>query len=75
METDTQTAAQSINQRLAGQALGTAKKFVVVFGTLAATVLAADVALSLIGEEPTSFMCGRTGGVLASAVVLYWLWK
>ncbi|WP_158883362.1 hypothetical protein [Amycolatopsis anabasis] len=53
--------------------LGKVQKFVLAYGALAVVVLIAVVLLSIAGKEVTSFMWGRTGGVLASAVATYWL--
>lgn len=65
METTSHTAAEA--------AFGTVRKFVAAYGALSVAVLVVDVVLSVAGKEVTSFMWGRTGGVLASAVVAYWL--
>ncbi|WP_035846897.1 hypothetical protein [Kitasatospora azatica] len=61
------------HRQLTHQAFGRVRKFVAAYGALSAAVLVVDVVLSVTGREPTSFMWGRTAGVLASAVVAYWL--
>ncbi|MFE7118558.1 hypothetical protein ACFU99_24390 [Streptomyces sp. NPDC057654] len=55
------------------QTFGTARKFVAGYGALGVVVLVVDAVLAAAGKEPTAFMWGRTGGVLASAAVAYWL--
>ncbi|MEU2787919.1 hypothetical protein [Streptomyces sp. NPDC007100] len=55
------------------RALGTVKGLVAAYGALSAAVLAVVVVLAVNGREVTSFMWGRSAGVLASAAVTYWL--
>ncbi|WP_030678607.1 hypothetical protein [Streptomyces rimosus] len=62
-------AGQSPAQR----AFRTAKMCVGVYGALSAAVLLTVVVLAATGHEVTSFMWGRSAGVLASAAVTYWL--
>ncbi|MFF0742729.1 hypothetical protein ACFYVL_20255 [Streptomyces sp. NPDC004111] len=50
-----------------------AKTFVAAYAALGTAVLVAVVLLRATGHTVTAFMWGRTGGVLASAAVLYWL--
>ncbi|WP_181019654.1 hypothetical protein [Nonomuraea typhae] len=50
----------------------TVKLFVAVYGALSVVVLATVVILAISGHPVTSFMWGRSGGVLASAAVTYW---
>lgn len=69
METSTQTTEQQDVQ----QTLGMVQKLVVSYGVVGTLVLSTDIVVALTGKQPTSFMWGRTGGVLASAVVIYWL--
>ncbi|MFE5736061.1 hypothetical protein [Streptomyces celluloflavus] len=57
------------NQR----AFGRTKTLVAVYGALAAAVLGTVVIRALTGQPVTSFMWGRSAGVLASAAVTYWL--
>ncbi|MEE4419308.1 hypothetical protein [Streptomyces bugieae] len=55
------------------RAFGTAKKLVAAYGALSAAVLITVAVLALTGHQVTSFMWGRSGGVLASAAVIYWM--
>jgi hypothetical protein len=50
-----------------------AKLFVAAYGALSAAVLVTVVLLKATDHTVTTFMWGRTGGVLASAAVMYWL--
>lgn len=43
------------------------------YGALSTAVLVTVAVLALTGHTVTSFMWGRSAGVLASAVVFYWL--
>ncbi|UZJ32767.1 hypothetical protein [Streptomyces endophytica] len=52
---------------------GTAKNLVAAYGALSAAVLITVAVLALTGHAVTSFMWGRSGGVLASAAVIYWM--
>ncbi|WAL66194.1 hypothetical protein ORV05_36060 [Amycolatopsis cynarae] len=56
-----------------GRGLAKVKRFVAVYGAVSVAVLVVVVILSVKGSEVTSFMWGRTGGMLASAAVTYWL--
>lgn len=55
------------------QAFGTVRTLVAVYGTLSLAVLATVAVLAMNGHAVTSFMWGRSAGVLASAAVTYWL--
>jgi len=57
----------------AQQAFGRAKILVAAHGALSAAVLAAVAVRALTGHPVTSFLWGRSAGVLASAAVTYWL--
>lgn len=50
-----------------------AKKYIAAYGVLSAAVLIVVVVLAATGHHVSSFLWGRTGGVLGSAVVAYWL--
>ncbi|MGX7760163.1 hypothetical protein ACWQ06_16100 [Streptomyces angustmyceticus] len=52
---------------------GRAKFLVAAYGALSAAVLAAVAVRALTGHPVTSFLWGRSAGVLASAAVTYWL--
>ncbi|WP_186382476.1 hypothetical protein [Amycolatopsis rhizosphaerae] len=58
---------------LVGRGLAKVKRFVAVYGAMSVAVLVVVVVLSVRGSEVTSFMWGRTGGMLAGAAVTYWL--
>ncbi|MFF4952695.1 hypothetical protein ACWC2K_03020 [Streptomyces chattanoogensis] len=75
METIQHTTAEAgrLNHPHTQQAFGMVKKCVAGYGALGVVVLLVDVILSATGHTVSSFMWGRTGGVLASAVVAYWL--
>ncbi|TNC26131.1 hypothetical protein [Amycolatopsis alkalitolerans] len=55
------------------QTLGRAKFFVAAYGLLSVVVLGIVATLAVTGHPVTAFMWGRSGGVLASAAVAYWL--
>ncbi|MEU7830008.1 hypothetical protein [Nonomuraea sp. NPDC049129] len=55
------------------RAFGKAKILVAVYGALSAAVLITVAILAITGHTVTSFMWGRSAGVLASAAVTYWL--
>ncbi|KPC62258.1 hypothetical protein [Streptomyces chattanoogensis] len=69
----TTAAAGHLHQPHTQRAFGAVKKCVAGYGALGVAVLLVDVILSVKGHKVSSFMWGRTGGVLASAVVAYWL--
>ncbi|MGW1864972.1 hypothetical protein ACWCPS_05375 [Streptomyces mauvecolor] len=50
-----------------------AKLIVAAYGALSSVVLLTVVIRALTGHTVSSFMWGRSGGVLASAAVTYWL--
>ncbi|MFF1695620.1 hypothetical protein ACFVXC_18635 [Streptomyces sp. NPDC058257] len=52
---------------------GRVKVLVAAYGALGAAVLITVAALALTGQTVTSFMWGRSAGVVASAAVTYWL--
>ncbi|GAA4569265.1 hypothetical protein [Planotetraspora kaengkrachanensis] len=72
METTVHATTAATHSRTE-RGFGTVKTLVAVYGALSFAVLIVDVVLSVAGRELTSFMWGRTGGMLASAVVTYWL--
>jgi len=49
------------------------KKIVTMYGVMSGIVLGTVVVLAAVGDSVTSFMWGRSIGVLASALVTYWL--
>ncbi|MGW0523766.1 hypothetical protein [Crossiella sp. NPDC003009] len=53
--------------------MSTVKKLVAVYGAISVAVLAVVIILSATGGAVSSFMWGRAGGMVASAVVTYWL--
>ncbi|GES28569.1 hypothetical protein AB0G60_20800 [Streptomyces angustmyceticus] len=55
------------------RAFGRAKFLVAAYGALSSAVLAAVAVRALTGHPVTSFLWGRSAGVLASAAVTYWL--
>lgn len=55
------------------KAFTTTKLIVEAYGALSAGVLITVVVRALTGHTVTSFMWGRSAGVLASAAVTYWL--
>ncbi|MFG3114646.1 hypothetical protein ACGF4C_09635 [Streptomyces sp. NPDC048197] len=52
---------------------GTLKKLVAAYGALSSAVLITVAVLAMTGHPVTSFLWGRSGGVLASAAVIYWM--
>lgn len=52
---------------------GTVKRLVAAYGALGAAVLITVAVLAATGHPVTSFLWGRSGGVLASAAVIYWM--
>ncbi|KAA6212947.1 hypothetical protein CP973_26880 [Streptomyces albofaciens JCM 4342] len=65
--------AARVGQAPAQRAFRTAKILVGTYGALGTAVLLTVVVLAATGHEVTSFMWGRSAGVLASAAVTYWL--
>ncbi|MCF3177010.1 hypothetical protein IPZ61_27290, partial [Streptomyces sioyaensis] len=55
------------------QAFGRVRILVAAYGALSVAVLATVAVLAMNGHAVTSFMWGRSAGVLASAAVTYWL--
>ncbi|MFI6597285.1 hypothetical protein ACIBHX_13600 [Nonomuraea sp. NPDC050536] len=55
------------------RAFARAKTLVAAYGALSAGVLITVVILAVTDHTVTPFMWGRSGGVLASAAVTYWL--
>ncbi|GAA3120345.1 hypothetical protein ACFQ0X_05490 [Streptomyces rectiviolaceus] len=52
---------------------GKVKVLAAAYGALSAAVLITVAVLAVTGQTATSFMWGRSAGVLASAAVTYWL--
>ncbi|MGI5491317.1 hypothetical protein [Microtetraspora malaysiensis] len=75
METTHRTAAEAAHLAppRTRRAFGKTKILVAAYGALSAAVLITVVALAVTGHTVTSFMWGRSAGVLASAAVTYWL--
>jgi hypothetical protein len=71
METISHTAHR--NHPSTQRAFDKVKALVAAYGALSAAVLITVVVLAMTGHEVTSFMWGRSGGVLASAVITHWL--
>ncbi|MGW7555585.1 hypothetical protein [Streptomyces rimosus] len=69
----TTAEATAVGQAPAQRAFRTAKNFIGAYGALSTAVLLTVVVLAATGHEVTSFMWGRSAGVLASAAVAYWL--
>ncbi|UKY54629.1 hypothetical protein [Streptomyces inhibens] len=69
----TTTEAAHLNHPYTQRAFGKVKLLVAAYGALSAAVLITVVVLAITGHEVTSFMWGRSAGVLASAAVTYWL--
>ncbi|MGV9382015.1 hypothetical protein ACWDRB_39820 [Nonomuraea sp. NPDC003707] len=55
------------------ESFGKVKILIAAYGALSAAVLATVAVLAIGGQTVTSFMWGRSAGVLASAAVTYWL--
>ncbi|MEU6933554.1 hypothetical protein AB0A05_30835 [Streptomyces sp. NPDC046374] len=71
---DTHTHSSSTTGTVATrQAFGRARAYVAVYGALGAAVLAVVVVRAMTGHAVSSFMWGRSAGVLVSAAVAYWL--
>ncbi|WP_197085010.1 hypothetical protein [Saccharothrix sp. ST-888] len=75
METTSHTTAEvaHLHHPLTRRAFGKVEVLIAACGALSAVVLGTVVVLASTGHEVTSFMWGRASGVLASAVVTYWL--
>ncbi len=75
METTNHTTAEAahLNHPRTQRAFGKAKTLVAAYGALSAAVLITVAILAISGRTVTSFMWGRSAGVLASAAVIYWL--
>ncbi|MGW5688379.1 hypothetical protein [Nonomuraea sp. NPDC003754] len=75
METTNRTTAETArpDRPHTRRAFATAKILVAAYGALSAAVLVTVAILSTTGHAVTSFMWGRSAGVLASAAVAYWL--
>jgi hypothetical protein len=75
METTSHTTAETarLNHPRIRRAFGKAKILVAAYGALSAAVLITVVILAITERTVTSFMWGRSAGVLASAAVTYWL--
>ncbi|GAA3597747.1 hypothetical protein GCM10022419_096340 [Nonomuraea rosea] len=75
MKTSDRTTAEArhVGHPHLRQAFGRTKASVAAYGAFSVAVLVVVVLLSVTGSEVTSFMWGRTGGMVASAVVTYWL--
>ncbi|MFI6469669.1 hypothetical protein ACIBL5_05295 [Streptomyces sp. NPDC050516] len=72
METTARTTPATTHQRTQ-LAFHKAKLIVAAYGALSSVVLLTVVIRALTGHTVSSFMWGRSGGVLASAAVTYWL--
>ncbi|GAA2321205.1 hypothetical protein OHT20_09205 [Streptomyces caniferus] len=75
METTSRTTAgpAHLDRPHIRRAFGTVKILVAAYGVLSAAVLLTVALLALSGHPVTSFLWGRSAGVLASAAVTYWL--
>ncbi|MGW0804317.1 hypothetical protein [Nonomuraea sp. NPDC002799] len=75
METTDHTtpAAARLNQPRTRRAFGRTKVLIAAYGALSAAVFITVVILAVTAHTVTSFMWGRSAGVLASAAVTYWL--
>ncbi|MFB6438171.1 hypothetical protein ACFCVY_15550 [Streptomyces sp. NPDC056411] len=75
METSNRTTADAAPLHLPGaqRAFGTAKILVAAYGVLSAAVLLTVAVLAITDHPVTSFMWGRSAGLLASAAVVHWL--
>ncbi|MFG2226916.1 hypothetical protein [Streptomyces sp. NPDC048644] len=69
----TKTGTDHLSRPHTQRAFGKAKMLVAVYGALSAAVLITVAVLALTGHPVTSFLWGRSAGVLASAAVTYWL--
>ncbi|MEU7433106.1 hypothetical protein AB0B07_20110 [Streptomyces sioyaensis] len=76
METKTHTTtagAGRLDPPHTRQDFGTVRTLVAAYGALSVAVLGTVAVLATNGQPVTSFMWGRSAGVLASAAVTYWL--
>ncbi|MGY5128051.1 hypothetical protein [Streptomyces nigrescens] len=75
METASHSTAEAarLNHPHPHRAFGKMKVLVAAYGALSAAVLLTVVVLAITGHTVTSFVWGRSAGVLASAAVTYWL--
>ncbi|WP_037344898.1 hypothetical protein [Sciscionella sediminilitoris] len=73
MTTDHATETARFDQSGARRAFRTVRFLLAAYAALSAAVLLTVVILALTGNPVTSFVWGRSGGVLASAAVTYWL--
>ncbi|WP_066951300.1 hypothetical protein [Microtetraspora fusca] len=75
METTAHTAAEAahLDRPRTRRAFGKVKILVAAYGALGAAVLITVAILAITEQTATSFMWGRSAGVLASAAVTYWL--
>ncbi|MEU0569769.1 hypothetical protein ABZ297_30930 [Nonomuraea sp. NPDC005983] len=75
METTTHTTAEAapLDHPRTRRAFGKVKILVAAYGALSAAVLITVAILAINDQTVTSFMWGRSAGVLASAAVTYWL--
>ncbi|MEV6158007.1 hypothetical protein AB0L53_47470 [Nonomuraea sp. NPDC052129] len=64
---------ETTNHQATQRAFGKAKIFIAAYGALSTAVLITVAILAITGHTVTSFMWGRSAGVLASAAVTYWL--
>ncbi|WP_020495374.1 hypothetical protein [Sciscionella marina] len=73
MTTDHATETTRFDQPGARRAFGTVRFFLAAYAAFSAAVLLTVLVLALAGHPVTAFVWGRSGGVLASAAVTYWL--
>ncbi|MGW2813288.1 hypothetical protein [Streptomyces sp. NPDC001415] len=73
METTSRTTPGAAHLTNSQRAFGKAKLIVAAYGALSAAVMLTVVVRALTGHTVSSFMWGRSGGVLASAAVTHWL--
>lgn len=75
METTSHTTAEAahFNHPRTQRAFGRTKMLVAAYGALSAAVLVTVVVRAFTQQTVTSFMWGRSAGVLASAAVVHWL--
>ncbi|MFF4605130.1 hypothetical protein ACFY12_20640 [Streptomyces sp. NPDC001339] len=69
----TEAGAGRVSQPGIQEAFAKARKFIALYGVIAAAVLAVVVIRENSGHAATGFMWGRACGVLASALVALWL--
>ncbi|MFF3453954.1 hypothetical protein ACFYXH_06390 [Streptomyces sp. NPDC002730] len=75
MKTASHTTAEAadLNHPHTQRAFGQVKILVAAYGALSAAVLITVAILAITEQTVTSFMWGRSAGVLASAALTYWL--